>query len=288
MASMHGKQKWILALGLGLGMALAPATHAGVVVDGLEDRLKIPKDAEVPTAYGQAHETVLPGKLTVLVWNMYKGQKSTWASDFSQLVRSADLFLAEEAVDTKAMMSQFTATDLSWRMATSFFMSGGTRTGVATGARVEPLWWDWSRSKYLEPVTNTPKMSVYSTYPLETGETLLVVNIHGVLANFNLVNSLEEQLDQAGQVLQSHQGPALVAGDFNTWLSPRLRALKRWATSQNLQHTEFLDDPRKNPLDHVLTRGLVVEAGRVIKEATGSDHLPLVVQIRSERSVQND
>ena len=68
-----------------------------------------------------------------------------------------------------------------------------------------------------EPWIRTPKAVGITEFALtDSQQTLAVVNIHGI--NFTLgVGDFARQLADIRSVIEAHEGPVIVAGDFNTW-----------------------------------------------------------------------
>ena len=68
-----------------------------------------------------------------------------------------------------------------------------------------------------EPWLGTPKATSITEYPLQDREDrLLTINLHAV--NFALgLEDFQAQLHALTDVLASHQGPVILAGDLNTW-----------------------------------------------------------------------
>nr|ALS89730.1 Endonuclease/Exonuclease/phosphatase family [uncultured bacterium] len=259
-----------IALGLVLWTGFAPAYAA--------DKFDIPGDEHVMTRYSEATQTVLPSEFNVLVWNLHKGGDDGWSEDFSKFANSAQLLLTQEATSDSRVLGEFTSSPLQYEMATSFYTEDDVRTGVATGSVVRADSVRWARSKHREPIVQTPKMTVFTTYPMADGRELLVVNIHVILANLNLVASMNAQLAVITKVLESHTGPVLVGGDFNTWFSGRTNALLMWAKKQNLKHVVFQEDSRNQVLDHIFYRDLKAVSGSVHDWVESSDHYPLEVK----------
>jgi endonuclease/exonuclease/phosphatase (EEP) superfamily protein YafD len=101
------------------------------------------------------------------------------------------------------------------------------------------------------------------------------------LVNFALgLSDLRKQLDEAVQVIQRHDGPVIVSGDFNTWSELRGRAVGEALSGLGLDPIPFGLDLRKrvfgNALDHVYVRG-----GEVVMSTShgveSSDHNPMSV-----------
>lgn len=100
------------------------------------------------------------------------------------------------------------------------------------------------------------------------------------------------QLERLGRHLASIEGPAIVAGDFNTSLwSPHARALLttaglRPAAAGFGWHATWPLRPAlgRVPLDHVLLRGPFAVTGFQSGPPVGSDHLPVAADLRLEKA----
>ena len=110
-----------------------------------------------------------------------------------------------------------------------------------------------------------------------------MANIHSV--NFTLgAAEFRDQLSQLAYLLKQHDGPIVLAGDFNTWNDERIRALeKRLIDPLSLEKVQF--DPRRlrtvfeHNLDYVFFRNLIVVAYEV-RETKVSDHNPMWVSFK--------
>ena len=137
----------------------------------------------------------------------------------------------------------------------------------------------------MEPWLGTPKAAVATEYGLEgRDERLLAINLHAVNFSFG-VGSLEAQLTELTALLAAHRGPAIVAGDLNTWSDARQRLVDTLLGEHGLQPVAFAPDLRSRPfgraLDHVYLRGLRAEAAEVVP-VDSSDHNPLRVRLALE------
>ena len=97
--------------------------------------------------------------------------------------------------------------------------------------------------------------------------------------------------------MAAHQGPIVMAGDFNTWNQKRLDLIKKITRDVKLQEvTDFpkgrttgdtksewwnkaLGVDRDLPLDRVFFAGLEPTSARVLKYET-SDHWPILVRLQ--------
>jgi endonuclease/exonuclease/phosphatase (EEP) superfamily protein YafD len=142
-------------------------------------------------------------------------------------------------------------------------------------------------TKYYEPVTNTPKVSLFAEYFLSDSlGSLLAVNTH--LINFVELSKFKAQLQEIESILSGHQGAIIFSGDFNTWNRSRWLLLSQMATRLNLTSVSFSPwDTRKiknfllsPPLDYIFYRGFNQKpfSAKVIDNISSSDHNPLLVE----------
>jgi endonuclease/exonuclease/phosphatase (EEP) superfamily protein YafD len=171
---------------------------------------------------------------------------------------------------------------MGWTFAKSFaYTMKRIPTGVLTASASAPEYTKALRSPIREPVINTPKMSLMSTYPLNgTGKSLMVVNIHGI--NFAGWRALKNQLRELEALMAEHEGPVIFAGDFNTWRVKRLKVLQEMASRLDLRQATFDPDYRTrvfgHPLDHIFFRELSLEKAEVFENIASSDHKPILAR----------
>jgi len=89
--------------------------------------------------------------------------------------------------------------------------------------------------------------------------------------------------------LKNHQGPLILAGDFNSWRKDRQAILDKLSHALSLQRVGYESHRRitvfGNPIDHVYYRGLdIVDASS--PSVTSSDHNPLLVTFKLAESQQ--
>jgi endonuclease/exonuclease/phosphatase (EEP) superfamily protein YafD len=220
-----------------------------------------------------------PSKINLLIWNTHKGQDDGWLEEFERLSVDQDLLVLQEAYLKDGLRDFLQRQALSWDLATTF-KQYRVETGVMTASSVAPA--SACVQRTMEPLFSLPKSTLVSRYPIEgSEETLLVGNIHAV--NFTLgTAAFRSQLDRLAAELDHHEGPKIVAGDFNSWSESRLSILEDVLVEKRLMRRVEFDD--KNPraifghtVDHVYYRGLVVAERRVLESDT-SDHAPIWVQ----------
>jgi endonuclease/exonuclease/phosphatase (EEP) superfamily protein YafD len=155
-------------------------------------------------------------------------------------------------------------------------------TGVKTGSTVAAKKHYYSASKHSEPISKTKKMLLATVYPLQSLEqSLLVVNSH--IINFVSFEKFRVHLDQVFQTLEHHEGPILLAGDFNTWNSRRLKYFNQLAMSFSLEEVRMRRQPRLKHLfqhlDHIYCRGLEIVDAQVHTDIQSSDHYPISLSL---------
>jgi endonuclease/exonuclease/phosphatase (EEP) superfamily protein YafD len=224
--------------------------------------------------------------INLLLWNLYKCKKNGWQEDFRNLIQDKDLILLQEAILNSPFDSQFIhSLQHQWIMARSFKdLKNNFETGVKTGSTVAATKHTFAASVHGEPITKTKKMLLATYYPLHTfSQPLLVVNSH--LINFVSFEKFKAHVDQIFQHLQHHEGPIILAGDFNTWNGKRLKYFNGLARSLLLNEVKLQRQPRLlhlfQHLDHIYYRGLEVICSQVMTDVRSSDHFPVSVRFRA-------
>ncbi len=234
----------------------------------------------MPVVTEVAQSGLSPARITLLTWNIYKQSRPNWLSDFQQLSHDKDLLILQEAHMDEALDAVLADSTYHWLMTTAFYYQANA-TGVLTAARVPS-----SRHCALytrEPLIRVPKTILLSTYTLAgQHQRLLVANVHGI--NFSLgLAAYRAQFRALGKVLRHHQGPIILAGDFNTWRKDRQLLLDQLSKELSLQKVDYASHYRitifGNPIDHVYYRGLKLVAA-ASPRVSSSDHNPLVVTFK--------
>lgn len=272
-----------------LTLFLASAGHAEINIPNPVSRYfrKVPiEDAHL--TWGSASGSSLPSKaLSVLVWNVKKGARPEFNSDFTKFGKDKDIFLVQEAFTAPffiELLSSFR--DYQWDLGISFTyrLYNDDGTGNMIGARVKPSWVKVEHTFDLEPVTETPKTTAYAKYPIEGSQKeLLVISIHGL--NFTGSKAFSRHLSQVYSNVTDHDGPVILAGDFNTRTKQRMREVQALARALGLKEVAFKNGDRRmtsvgtdNILDHAFIRGFKIKHAEVIP-SEGSDHLPMVLSL---------
>ena len=240
---------------------------------------------------GRPSKQLMGPNIKVLMWNVFKCRKKGWQADFKTLTCDKDLILLQEAILNAPFDSHFKKSlQHQWMMARSFrHVKTNIVTGVKTGSTVAANKYYFSASKHSEPISKTKKMLLATVYPLHrSDESLLVVNSH--LINFVSFEKFRAHLDQVFQTLEYHDGPILLAGDFNTWNGKRLKYFNQLAESFSLGELEITRKPRLHHLfqhlDHIYCRGLAVVDAQVHTDIHSSDHYPISFSLRTLHPTQ--
>ncbi len=248
---------------------------------------KIPIE-EARLTWGNASATILPKtSLDVLVWNVKKGNNKSFDGEFKKFGSQKELFLIQEAYTAPFFTQTIEAfTDYQWELGLSFRyrMYNNEATGNMIGGIVRPTWVRIEHTINMEPVTKTPKTTIYAKYAVEESEKeLLVISMHGI--NFNGLNAYIRQLEQIGKVISSHDGPVIFAGDFNTRTDERELEMRNFAKNFSLKEVDFQNGGArmraygsKHFLDYAFVRGLEVKEA-LVHGSSGSDHQPMTLNL---------
>lgn len=229
---------------------------------------------------GKTLPALAPDSIAILDWNTYKGRRQNWDASFMQLSRDKDIIFLQEASLNEKLQQMLFNKDLSWSLNSAFKLKG-VETGVLVASTVEPV--ESCGLRQREPIIGVPKTILISRY-LISGSTrqLLVANIHGINISFGL-GAYKEQLDALQDILKMHDGPIILAGDFNNWSDKRTAIMNDLAKNLSLQSLTFNDDVRTtffgDPVDQIFYRGLE-PISRAVHQVVSSDHNPISVTFR--------
>ncbi len=229
--------------------------------------------------------------LKVLSWNIAKNnRRQSWTRDFLAIVEQyqPDKIFLQEVRLCSRVRDIPELRNMGWSFAPNFIDSFDyTYSGILIATKAELLNSRSLITKHYEPVTNTPKVSLFAEYFLSDSlGSLLAVNTH--LINFVELSKFKAQLQEIELILSGHQGAIIFSGDFNTWNRSRWLLLSQMATRLNLTSVSFSPwDTRKiknfllsPPLDYIFYRGFNQKpfSAKVIDNISSSDHNPLLVE----------
>ena len=255
-----------------------------------------------PYRFGRVPETIIHGvysgsplnrdSVRIFSWNVAKNNyDSNWCKDFRAIIeqyRPDKIFLQE--VCLRAGETEIPELEkMGWAFAPNFIdTSNNTYSGILTATQANRTSSKAVITKHYEPVSDTPKVSLFTKYSLPNrSENLLAVNTH--LINFVSLSKFQAQLQEMELIIKEHRGAIILAGDFNTWNKPRWLMLSQMAARLNLTPVSFTAKDTKKiksflfspPLDYIFSRGFTQKpnTAKVIDNITSSDHNPLLVEL---------
>lgn len=245
-------------------------------------QLKTMTEKNVSRINSYQYQDLPSGKLKVLVWNVYGGKKDHFVDDFNDLYTQYDLALFQEANLSDDLLDILKNSQFGWEHATSFKWLN-TRMGVATGSLHSPTQSIGIKSVNKELGFTTRKTSLLTKFKIQgQSEELAILNVHAL--NFRGNKAYKQEVDQFFEKLKDHQGPMIVAGDFNTWNKDRLEYLQKRMNELSLTEVDFKESRTKAPigdkleLDRIFYRGLDLNDSKVLVDIETSDHLPLTIE----------
>jgi endonuclease/exonuclease/phosphatase (EEP) superfamily protein YafD len=242
-------------------------------------------DTNLPTAPElNISENKLDGNgFSLMTWNIMKNSKTEWKKDFRKLSMNQDLLFIQEADLTENLAEILRNGQYHWDLSVAF-KCRGSEIGVLTASKVKPFFLCTFRSK--EPLTFIPKTIVVTLYALSgTDQSLAAVNLH--LINFSLSTSeYRSQLHQLEAFLSKHEGPIIVAGDFNSWKNKRMEVVNGFVENLKLNGVTFKINNRAtffgHNVDFVFYRGLEPITA-VTPGVKSSDHNPMLVTFKLKK-----
>ena len=212
----------------------------------------------------------------LITWNVHKGQDTGWQEDLERLSKRADFVLLQEATQHQNLNTFSTA------LFVSSFSFKDLLSGVKTFTQTQPEW--YCGGGVAEPLIQIPKVVSIMSFPLEKGESLLLINVH--LINFEWgISAYQAQLEQIFSLVENHQGPIIMSGDFNAWNEERLNLVNNLMKKYGLDSVALSQDERVRflgyPLDYIFTRGVKVVSA-TSEAVTSSDHNPLLIEFELE------
>ena len=221
-----------------------------------------------------------PEGFRLLNWNVLKGSRQSWRDDFQRLALVSDIIAIQEAQLHEEFHAGLQESELHWDLNTAFRVNSA-ETGVLTGSNVKPGHSCTLHAK--EPLIRVPKTALVTRFQIQgTHETLLVANIHMINFSFS-TRKYREQIIQLTKVIEHHDGPMIIAGDFNTWSQKRMRIINEMSSNLGLAAVEYDNDHRLtvfgNPVDHVYFRGLETLDTNT-ESVESSDHNPMMTTFR--------
>jgi endonuclease/exonuclease/phosphatase (EEP) superfamily protein YafD len=228
----------------------------------------------------------LPETFSILCWNVYKKNSKDlrfrpFLAEFIEK-KEIDLLLFQEANFRDNV--PFTIKNFAFDAAANLeFM--GEFYGVLSASRVESTDAKAYLSEGRESLIGPHKSLLLSTYPFEDGSQLLILNVHAI--NFRENQGYYKELERFLELMQTYEGPMIIAGDFNSWNKNRIQKLHETREKLGLQAVPFkqIDQVKSfmgNHLDFIFYRGVELVDFAVYQDHSLSDHNPLFARFRKE------
>ena len=225
-------------------------------------------------------QTLDPNNISLLNWNIYKGQRSDWHKDLETFIEEKDIITIQEAHLSTKLKSVLSNSNYQWTLNTAFHLNDKP-AGVMTASRIPAI--ETCGLRHKEPLIRTHKTTLVSYYPIEgINESLLVANIHSI--NFTWgISAYKKQINHLFEIISEHDGPIMLAGDFNTWSDSRMTVITDLVTSAQLTSLNYATHNRTkifgNAIDHIFFRGLEAISHHSW-DVTSSDHNPTRVTFK--------
>lgn len=224
-------------------------------------------------------QRVLPDTFGVLCWNVFKQNKKHF--HFKHYLhrlhqeKSIDICVMQEAAFSD--QEKFALEHCTYDAAANIEVNHGFY-GVLTASLVASIRADAYLSEGRESLLGPHKSLLVSSYPLSDGRELLLLNVHAI--NFRENRHYRRELEHFLLRVKAHEGPMIIAGDFNTWNKRRMQKLYHLCKGLQLERVPFSQEDKiksfmGHHLDFIFFRGLELLEYEVIEEDTISDHNPL-------------
>lgn len=232
----------------------------------------------IPSRFIHQQPLIRGEEFGVLCWNT---QKLTQTLEFqAALTRLLQLFPSQFLLFQEAKL----ALENEWRVKEwSYALAPNIQTnrfvfGVLTASQRAFANTKAMLSQKREATFATHKSYMLSQHPLADGQTLLIVNVHAI--NFVSAQYFLAEIEMLKAELLNHQGPLIVAGDFNVWNQQRRLYLQKFCRDIGLKEAYMSDAQhikafRHYPLDFIFYRDLWVKEALAINIPEVSDHNPI-------------
>jgi endonuclease/exonuclease/phosphatase (EEP) superfamily protein YafD len=241
-------------------------------------------------------QSIREDRLRILSWNIHKEVNDiNWENDFIKIVRDNKnpniILLQEVRLEKNIIEILKDDLEMGWEFAPNLYQEKyGAYSGVLTASSIKPTMVKPALSNGTEPFTKTRKPVLFTKYNLGLASfELLVVNIHGIDFKIDL-DEFKDQISYVAGAVMEHDGPVIMAGDFNTWSEDRLKHLYKIVKELELvkikfgSKSDYVKTIFGNPLDHIFISKEKLEVVKgsqdVILDIKSSDHYPLFVELR--------
>lgn len=251
-------------------------SYAMRYIPGQPAKKIFPPELLVPEPHILPQDVSAPSytRLKILVWNIYKQQRTDWQSVLEHFGKNCQLILLQEAQTNPNFINYITENYAAAEQVPALNLPQHP-SGVMTLSTSEPIYCCPLQVK--EPLLRLAKSTLINVYPMPDEKFLMAVNIHAI--NFSLgLDIYRRQLRAIEEHIQRHEGPVILAGDFNAWSRMRSYELYAFTRRLSLREVKFKHDYRSTvfgrPLDFIFYRGMQLCTADVM-ETIASDHNPL-------------
>jgi len=221
-----------------------------------------------------------PESISVLNWNIHKNKADNWSADFKLLADQQDIVIIQEAYLNSTLLDALDQKNMRWSLNAAYYRDK-IATGVLTASSVKPYY----SCGFLvnEPIIRVPKSALINYFRMQGVEqSLLVINVHGI--NFTLGTRVyKKQIGMLKKIARLHDGPMLIAGDFNSWSDSRKTIINEILVDLSLKSSRLESSNQTRifgrVVDRVFYRGLEPVYQESI-QVTSSDHNPTLMQFR--------
>lgn len=240
----------------------------------------IPEDKNVLSEIPRTSPVISPhlgNSIRLLSWNILKGEIAGWDQELASLQADRNIVLLQEGMLNPSFQDFLSGImDKTFVFAASFLWEQSQYTGIYNGGSSQILRSRFFRSVDREPFSGTPKMALRTDFSLDGVRNIRVINVHSL----NFVDDLayERQLVQALSDFERHEGPMLLAGDFNTSNQERWEILERLTSDLQLRRVPTNSLPPWQSLDHIFVKDCVVERTSELP-SNYSDHPALLADL---------
>lgn len=243
---------------------------------------------EIHLVTGQSSMDKLnPERMSVLVWNIYKGGKPDFKNDFPKMMEGKDLVLLQESdshPNVQTVYDEIEGFRFDTGVSFTYSKYPNSFSGTAIASKVDPQEVRLFRTKYREPIVATHKVITSATYPIEgKSEELLAISIHGI--NFSPMRGFFDQLEQTSEMIKNHNGPIIFGGDFNCRSLTKTNYMRNFFKKLGFKEVTFDKDTRYRSgmtgrfIDYIFVKDLKVLESEVYGELKSSDHMAMRVEL---------
>jgi endonuclease/exonuclease/phosphatase (EEP) superfamily protein YafD len=243
---------------------------------GLCDSNAANPDQDAATTLGSLN----PENISVLNWNIHKNKADNWSTDFKLLADQQDIVIIQEAYLNSTLLDALDQQNMRWSLNAAYYRDK-IATGVLTASSVKPYY----SCGFLvnEPIIRVPKSALINYFRMQGVEqSLLVINVHGI--NFTLgTRAYKKQIGILKKIARLHDGPMLIAGDFNSWSDSRKAIINEVLEDLSLNSSRLESSNQTRIFGRVVDRVFYRGLEPVFQESipvTSSDHNPTLMRFR--------